>query len=101
MSSTAAASTLQDSRPRLARFLYASVILTSAFLLFQVQFIAAKNILPWFGGTASVWTTCLLFFQVLLLAGYAYAHLLSIRLRPANQMRIHISLIVLSVAMLL
>lgn len=54
--------------------LFAVAVFTSAFLLFQVQFIAARHLLPWFGGTPSVWTTCMLFFQVVLLAGYAYAH---------------------------
>ena len=52
--------------------LYALTIFLSAFLLFQVQPLIGKYILPWFGGTAATWTTCLLFFQVLLLAGYAY-----------------------------
>ena len=53
--------------------LYALTIFTSAFLLFLVQPIIAKQILPWFGGSAAVWTTCLVFFQFLLLAGYAYS----------------------------
>lgn len=48
--------------------------LLSAFLLFQVQPIISKFILPWFGGSPGVWTTCMLFFQVVLFAGYAYAH---------------------------
>ncbi len=52
---------------------YATIFL-SAFLLFQVQPIAARYLLPEFGGTPAVWSTCLLFFQALLLAGYAYAH---------------------------
>ncbi len=56
--------------------LYAFTIFTSAFLLFQVQPLIGKWILPWFGGTPAVWTTCMLFFQVLLFAGYAYAHVL-------------------------
>ena len=51
--------------------LYAVTILLSAFLLFQVQPIIAKMILPWFGGSAAVWTTCMLFFQLLLVVGYA------------------------------
>ncbi len=54
--------------------LFASTILLSAFLLFLVQPIIAKQILPWFGGTSAVWITCLVFFQVMLLAGYTYAH---------------------------
>jgi hypothetical protein len=60
---------------------FAATILISAFLLFQVQPLISKVILPWFGGTPAVWTTCMLFFQVLLLGGYAYAHLLQ-RLAP-------------------
>lgn len=54
--------------------LFALTIFLSAFLLFQVQPLIGKIILPWFGGTPAVWTTCMLFFQCLLLAGYAYAH---------------------------
>jgi spermidine synthase/MFS family permease len=53
---------------------YAATIFLSSFLLFVVQPLIARLILPWFGGSAAVWTTCMLFFQVLLLAGYAYAH---------------------------
>ena len=54
----------------------AATVLVSAFLLFQVQPMVSKMILPWFGGGPSVWTTCMLFFQLFLLAGYAYAHAL-------------------------
>lgn len=53
--------------------LYGLAIFASAFLLFQVQPLITKIILPWFGGVAAVWTVCLLFFQVVLLAGYFYA----------------------------
>ena len=49
--------------------LYAATIFASAFLLFLVQPVIAKEILPWFGGSAAVWTTCLVFFQVALGAG--------------------------------
>jgi uncharacterized membrane protein AbrB (regulator of aidB expression) len=55
-------------------WLYGSTIFLSAFLLFQVQPIIGKMVLPWFGGVASVWTVCLLFFQSLLLLGYLYSH---------------------------
>jgi len=65
---------------------YAVAIFVSAFLLFQIQPIIAKIILPWFGGSAAVWTTCLLFFQIVLLMGYCYAHL-SVRYF-SNQARI-------------
>jgi hypothetical protein len=53
--------------------LYAATIFLSAFLLFLVQPVIARQILPWFGGAASVWAVCLVFFQSVLLAGYAYA----------------------------
>ena len=66
-------------------FLYAATIFVSAFLLFLVQPIMAKQILPWFGGAASVWTTCLVFFQATLLAGYAYSGPVVHRLRPRVQ----------------
>jgi len=57
--------------------IYAVAIFLSSFLLFLVQPLIARLILPWFGGSAAVWTTCMLFFQALLLAGYAYAHFLT------------------------
>ncbi|HIK91244.1 MAG TPA: hypothetical protein EYG03_04530, partial [Planctomycetes bacterium] len=53
--------------------LFAAAIFISAFLLFQVQPLISKAILPWFGGAPGVWTTCLLFFQSVLFGGYAYA----------------------------
>ena len=65
--------------------LYAITILLGAFLLFQVQPLIGKMILPWFGGTPAVWTTCMLFFQVALLAGYAYAHVLGTKARHRIQ----------------
>ena len=64
---------------------FALSIFTGAFLLFQVQPLIGKFILPWFGGSPGVWTTCLLFFQTLLLGGYAYAHFSSTYLKPRNQ----------------
>ena len=81
-------------------FLYALTIFLSAFLLFQVQPIIARLILPWFGGSSAVWTTCLLFFQIVLLLGYLYAHG-SIRYLPALwQRRVHIGLLIVSVVTL-
>ena len=67
-----------------------------AFLLFLVQPMAAKFLLPWFGGSTSVWSTCLLFFQAALLAGYVYAHLTQ-RLGPSTQAKVHIVLLLLAV----
>ena len=80
--------------------LYALTIFLSAFLLFQVQPLIAKMILAWFGGTASVWTTCMLFFQFVLLAGYLYAHFIVAKLKPKQQAWLHGSLLVLAVLML-
>jgi hypothetical protein len=79
---------------------FALSIFTGAFLLFQVQPLIGKYILPWFGGGPGVWTTCLLFFQTLLLGGYAYAHLLSTWLKPKTQVVVHMTLLALSLAML-
>jgi hypothetical protein len=75
-------------------------IFLSAFLLFQVQPLIGKVILPWFGGTPSVWMTCLLFFQLLLLGGYLYAHLLVDRLTPRWQGRVHLLVLLGSLALL-
>ena len=80
--------------------LYAFTILVSAFLLFQVQPVIAKIILPWFGGSAAVWTTCLLFFQMVLLLGYLYAHAVVRYLKPRAQMLLHLCLLVVSAAAL-
>lgn len=79
---------------------YALTILVSAFLLFQVEPVIAKIILPWFGGSAAVWTTCLLFFQVVLLLGYLYAHWLFRCFKPRTQAAVHIALLLASLAAL-
>jgi hypothetical protein len=73
--------------------LYAVTVFVSAFLLFLVEPLIAKLILPWFGGMASVWTTCMLFFQATLFGGYAYAHLVSVRLKPRMQAVVHAALL--------
>jgi SAM-dependent methyltransferase len=74
----------------------ALTILLSSFLLFLVQPILAKQIVPWFGGSAGVWTICLVFFQVMLLLGYTYAHWLTRRVTESRQFLLHILLLVLS-----
>ncbi len=79
---------------------YAVTIFLSAFLLFQVQPLIAKFILPWFGGSAAVWNGALLFFQLLLLAGYFYAHCLIRYVKPKRQFWTHLVLLVASFAML-
>ncbi len=78
------------------KLLYGVAIFASAFLLFQVEPIIAKMILPWFGGVAAVWAVCLLFFQVVLLLGYSYAHWLTHTFNPRPQVRIHAALLLLS-----
>ena len=80
--------------------LYALTIFSSAFLLFQVQPIIARMILPWFGGSAAVWATCMLFFQVVLLLGYLYAHWSIRYLRPKQQAILHVVLLGLSILLL-
>src|SRR5580658_3099430 len=80
-------------RTRLAPWLFGSTIFLGAFLLFLVQPILGRMILPWFGGGAGVWAACLLYFQASLLAGYAYAHGLRRLLAPLWQMRLHILLL--------
>src|SRR5579864_5785673 len=68
---------------------YAATIFLSAFLLFQVQPIIAKIILPWFGGSSAVWSTCMLFFQSVLLLGYVYAHWLYHKFAGRKQAIVH------------
>src|SRR5271156_4489965 len=77
LSSPADATYPPTASPRVPAILFGFTIVLSAFLLFQVQPLIAKLILPWFGGSAAVWTSCMLFFQLALLGGYAYAHWIS------------------------
>ena len=79
---------------------YAATIFLSAFLLFQVQPMIAKFILPWFGGSAAVWSASLLFFQLLLLLGYLYAHCLIRYLKPKQQIGVHFTLLLISLVTL-
>jgi SAM-dependent methyltransferase len=79
---------------------YAAAVFASAFLLFLVQPLLAKYILPWFGGSPGVWTTCLLFFQVLLTAGYAYAHFLAGRFSRRSQALITLAFLLLTLGTL-
>lgn len=81
-------------------FIYGLVIFSSAFLLFQVQPLLGKMILPWFGGAAGVWIVCLLFFQVMLLLGYFYAHLLTRKFPVRTQGRVHVALLFASIMLL-
>jgi len=79
---------------------FAATILWGAFLLFQVQPLFSKMILPWFGGSPAVWTTCLLFFQTVLLAGYAYAHGLVHLRGVSRQNLVHLTLAALALLLL-
>ena len=81
-------------------FAFSLTIFWGACLLFLVQPLIARFILPWFGGGPAVWTTCMLFFQVLLLGGYAYAHFSISRLTPRRQVITHLCLLALAVALL-
>lgn len=76
--------------------LYSLTISFSSVLLFLIQPLVSKMILPFFGGTPSVWTSCMLFFQVLLLAGYGYAHFISVRFSLKLQMWLHGVLLLLA-----
>jgi SAM-dependent methyltransferase len=85
---------------KLLRSLYAVTIFLSAFLLFVVEPMAAKQLLPTLGGSSAVWTTCLVFFSVMLLLGYLYAHWISVSFTPARQAVIHILLLTVALLVL-
>jgi hypothetical protein len=86
--------------PRFVRFLYSLTVALGAFLLFLLEPLFAKMILPRFGGSAAVWSTCLVFFQSALLLGYYYADFLTRRLNASRQASTHIALMVVSLALL-
>jgi spermidine synthase len=79
---------------------FALSIFASALLVFQVQPMVGKRILPWFGGAPGVWILCLAFYQTSLFLGYAYAHLLIRRIEPARQPVVHALLLLASLAVL-
>src|SRR5690348_77384 len=82
------------------RLLFAATIFLGAFLLFLIEPLFAKLILPRFGGAAAVWAACLVFFQCALLLGYLYADFTARRLRPERQAHVHIALLALSLLFL-
>ena len=84
----------------MTKLLFASTIFSSAFLLFLVQPLISKQILPWFGGSAAVWATCMVFFQLVLLAGYLYSDWISRNLKPRQQVILHVALLVTSLMIL-
>ena len=81
-------------------FHYGLTIFLSAFLLFQVQPLIGKMILPWFGGSAAIWTTCMLFFQLVLLLGYFYSHWVTRYLSPSRQSLVHGGLLLVSLLLI-
>src|SRR5437016_2331682 len=82
------------------RIIFVFTVFLSAFLLFSVQPLIARFILPWFGGTPAVWTTCMLVFQVILLLGYLYANLISTHLTVRSQNLLHALVLLAAVLML-
>ncbi len=99
MPSSSANASEFNTNPRVPAVLFGLTIVLSAFLLFQVQPLIAKLILPWFGGSAAVWTSCMLFFQLALLAGYAWAHWLNGQ-PIKRQITLHVGLLACSLAVL-
>src|ERR1700730_7982463 len=81
---------------RLLRFLLPLTVFLGAFLLFLLEPLFAKLILPRFGGSAAVWATCLVFFQSALLLGYLFADVITRRLASSRQTVLHICLLLLS-----
>src|SRR5690349_14866150 len=99
--SSSAQETAQTGGGGLVILAYAVTIFTSAFLLFQVQPLISKFILPWFGGSPAVWTAAMLFFQLALFGGYLYAHLTSTYLKPRGQFVLHLALLAVATGLAL
>ncbi len=91
---------LAGARSRVTGALYAGAVFMAAFLLFQVEPIMGRLILPWFGGSAAVWTVAVLFFQIVLVLGYLYAHLLVRWVQPRRQMLVHVPVLLASLLVL-
>src|SRR6202030_188111 len=90
------ASAAVDSFPKALWWLFAATIFLGAFLLFLIEPLFAKLILPWFGGSAAIWATCLVFFQTALLLGYFYADIVTRRLPPNRPSTVHLGLLLVS-----
>jgi hypothetical protein len=78
---------------RLTTLLFAATMALAGFLLFQVQPVMAKYILPWFGGSATTWIVCMLFFQGALLVGYGYVYAATLPLPVKAQAMLHVVLL--------
>jgi len=92
---------MSSPRTRLTVAVFCAAVFLSAALLFAVQPMAAKMLLPLFGGAPNVWNTCLLFYQAVLLLGYLYAHGVARRLSPRAQAAVHLVLLAVVTAFLL
>lgn len=79
---------------------FAATMTLAGFLLFQVQLVLGKFILPWFGGSASTWLVCMLFYQVALLVGYAHAYAITLPLAIRRQVQVQAAILVLSLLLL-
>ena len=91
---------IQEMAPAWTAWAFAGATLLGAFLLFQIQPLISKFILPWFGGSPAVWTTCMLFFQIVLFGGYTYSHLVVSRLSPRGQAVVQGLLLLAAIAVL-
>src|SRR5687768_16772733 len=97
---TARESTLRRAYDRAVLPAFAGTLFVSAFLLFSVQPMFTKMVLPLLGGTPAVWSVAMVFFQATLLAGYAYAHGLTRWLDPRHAVVVHLALMLLAIATL-
>ena len=83
----------REATARLTPWLYAATLFVSALLLFSIQPMFAKMVLPKLGGAPAVWSVAMVFFQTVLLAGYAYAHLVNRLLPPLRAAMLHLALV--------
>ncbi len=95
-----AAPAVASGRDRAVLAVFTAAIFTSAFLLFLVQPMFSRMVLPLLGGTPAVWNTCMVFFQAALLGGYLYAHLRARRLGIRRQAAVHVVLLAVAALML-
>jgi len=84
----------------LVALVFAATMTLAGFLLFQVQLVLGKYILPWFGGSASTWLVCMLFYQVALLAGYAHAYAITQPLAMRRQVQLQVVVLMASLLLL-
>src|SRR5262245_17825339 len=96
----AAVSVSRESESPWLIWLSGAAVLLSAALLFLVQPMFARMILPKLGGTPAVWNTCLVFFQITLLLGYLYVHVGTVRVKVRTQVIVHVSLMLVTLLVL-